>query len=147
MNYIEALQRFLQNDPEISSLVGDRIGFARLDKNIEKPCIIFNEQERNPEILDWQDFESWIDVYPVLIDILVDYKDSIKWRELRQKIRKKLGNFKWVLSKKNDKILREWNINFIKFLACDYNQEVDWILRWGIYLFKNYYDNQNNELE
>ena len=90
MNYIQALQEFLQKDPEVSPIVGDRVGFLRMPKAIQKPYIIFNEQERTPQLLHQDDYESGLDIFPVLIDIVVDYKQANLGRELRQKIREKI---------------------------------------------------------
>lgn len=130
MNYIQALQEFLQNDPEISALVGNRIGFLRMPKTVQKPYIIFNEQERNPQLLNQDDYESGLDIFSVLIDIVVDYKQANLGRELRQKIREKIWNFNGVMNG------REGQISFLRFLACDYSVDTDWVMRGGLYLFK-----------
>jgi len=90
MNYIQALQAFLQNDPEISALVGKRVGFLRMPAKVEKPYIIFNEQERSPALLNNEDYESGRDAFPVLIDVVVDYQQAHIGREIRQKIREKI---------------------------------------------------------
>nr|DAM99067.1 MAG TPA: Protein of unknown function (DUF3168) [Caudoviricetes sp.] len=60
---------------------------------VEKPYIIFNEQERSPVLLNNEDYESGRDAFPVLIDVVVDYKQAHIGREIRQKIREKIGNF------------------------------------------------------
>ena len=130
MNYIQALQEFLQNDPEISALVGNRIGFLRMPKTVQKPYIIFNELERNPQLLHQDDYESGLDIFSVLIDIVVDYKQANLGRELRQKIREKIWNFNGVMNG------REGQISFLRFLACDYSVDTDWVMRGGLYLFK-----------
>ena len=90
MNYIQALQAFLQKDPEIGKMVGERVGFLRMPTNTEKPYIIFNEQERNPQLLNQDDYESGLDCFPVLIDVVVDYQQVNLGRQLRQKIREKI---------------------------------------------------------
>ena len=131
MNYIQALQEYLQQDEEISAVVGNRIGFLRMPKNVKKPYIVFSEQEWNPELLNQEDYEDWVDIFPILIDIVVDYKDAIVWRNLRKLIREKLWNFSWQLGEN-----REGQIIFQKFLACDYNLETDWVLRGSLYLLK-----------
>jgi len=58
MNYIQALQEYLQQDEEISAVVGNRIGFLRMPKNVKKPYIVFSEQEWNPELLNQEDYED-----------------------------------------------------------------------------------------
>lgn len=131
MNYIQALQEFLQNDPEISALVGNRIGFLRMPKTVQKPYIIFNEQEWNPQLLNQDDYESGLDIFPVLIDIVVDYKQANLGRQLRQKIREKIWNFSWKMGE-----YREGQISFLRFLACDYSVDTDGVMRGGLYLFK-----------
>lgn len=90
MNYIQALQAFLQKDPEIGKMVGERVGFLRMPTNIEKPYIIFNEQEWSPALLNQDDYESGLDCFPVLIDVVVDYQQANLGRQLRQKIREKI---------------------------------------------------------
>ena len=130
MNYIQALQEFLQKDPEVSAIVGNRIGFLRMPKAIKKPYIIFNEQERNPQLLNQDDYESGLDIFPVLIDIVVDYKQANLGRELRQKIREKIWNFNGAMNG------REGQISFLRFLACDYAMDTDGVMRGGLYLFK-----------
>lgn len=130
MNYIQALQEFLQNDPEISALVGKRIGFLRMPKTVQKPYIIFNEQEWNGQLLNQDDYESGVDMFPILIDIVVDYKQANLGRELRQKIREKIWNFNGVMNG------REGQISFLRFLACDYSVDTDGVMRGGLYLFK-----------
>lgn len=131
MNYIQALQEFLQNDPEISALVGNRIGFLRMPKTVQKPYIIFNEQEWNLQLLNQDDYESGLDIFPVLIDIVVDYKQANLGRQLRQKIREKIWNFSWKMGEH-----REGQISFLRFLACDYSVDTDGVMRGGLYLFK-----------
>jgi len=58
MNYIQALQEYLQQDEEISAVVYNRIGFLRMPKNVKKPYIVFSEQEWNPELLNQEDYEE-----------------------------------------------------------------------------------------
>lgn len=130
MNYIQALQAFLQKDPEIGKMVGERVGFLRMPTNTEKPYIIFNEQERNPLLLNQDDYESGLDCFPVLIDVVVDYQQVNLGRQLRQKIREKIWNFNGVMHG------REGQISFLRFLACDYAVDTDWVMRGGLYLFK-----------
>ena len=130
MNYIQALQAFLQNDPEISALVGKRVWFLRMPAKVEKPYIIFNEQERSPVLLNNEDYESGRDVFPVLIDVVVDYQQAHIGREIRQKIREKIGNFNGAMHG------REGQISFLRFLACDYAVATDGVMRGGLYLFK-----------
>ena len=138
MNYLEALQHYLQNDPEISAIVGERVWFLRIPKTIAKPYIIFNEQERSPKLLNQEDYASGRDAFPVLIDIVVDYKDANKGRELRQLIRKKIWNFNGQLTINNEEWTkwREGQISFVRFLACDYAPDTDGVLRGWLYLFK-----------
>lgn len=130
MNYIQALQEFLQKDPEVSAIVGNRIGFLRIPKAIQKPYIVFNEQERNPQLLNQDNYESGLDIFPVLIDIVVDYKQANLGRELRQKIREKIWTFNGAMNG------REGQISFLRFLACDYAIDTDGVMRGGLYLFK-----------
>ena len=130
MNYIQALQAFLQKDPEIGKMVGERVGFLRMPTNTEKPYIIFNEQEWSPALLNQDDYESGLDCFPVLIDVVVDYQQVNLGRQLRQKIREKIWNFNGVMHG------REGQISFLRFLACDYAVDTDWVMRGGLYLFK-----------
>lgn len=130
MNYIQALQAFLQNDPEISAFVGKRVWFLRMPAKVEKPYIIFNEQERSPALLNNEDYESGRDAFPVLIDVVVDYQQAHMGREIRQKIREKIWNFNGAMYG------REGQISFLRFLACDYSVDTDGVMRGGLYLFK-----------
>lgn len=130
MNYIQALQAFLQKDPEIGKMVGERVGFLRMPTNTEKPYIIFNEQEWSPALLNQDDYESGLDCFPVLIDVVVDYQQANLGRQLRQKIREKIWNFNGATHG------REGQISFLRFLACDYAVATDWVMRGGLYLFK-----------
>jgi hypothetical protein len=57
---------------------------------VEKPYIIFNEQERSPVLLNNEDYENGRDAFPVLIDVVVDYQQAHIGREIRQKIREKI---------------------------------------------------------
>lgn len=138
MNYIQALQAFLQNDPEISALVGKRVWFLRMPAKVEKPYIIFNEQERSPALLNNEDYESGRDAFPVLIDVVVDYQQAHIGREIRQKIREKIWNFNWQLLVNNEQWTSTWEgqISFLRFLACDYSVDTDGVMRGGLYLFK-----------
>lgn len=137
MNYIVALQEFLKNDTEINAIVWDRIWFLRMTEGTEKPCIVFNEQERWPDSFSNNDYRAWLDIFPVLIDVVVWYNDTVIWRDLRHLIRKKIGSFSWVLA--GD---REGNINFQKFLPCDYSTDSESVIWWWLYLFKSaFYDN------
>lgn len=137
MNYIQALQAFLQNDPEISALVGKRVWFLRMPAKVEKPYIIFNEQERSPALLNNEDYESGRDAFPVLIDVVVDYQQAHIGREIRQKIREKIWNFNWQLPVNNEQWTAwEGQISFLRFLACDYAVDTDGVMRGGLYLFK-----------
>lgn len=142
MNYIQALQAFLQKDPEIGKMVGERVGFLRMPINTEKPYIIFNEQEWSPALLNQDDYESGLDCFPVLIDVVVDYQQANLGRQLRQKIREKIWNFNGVLSlqqgeeSKTGEHQWEGQISFLRFLACDYAVATDWVMRGGLYLFK-----------
>ena len=130
MNYIQALQAFLQKDPEIGKIVGERVGFLRMPTNTEKPYIIFNEQEWSPALLNQDDYESGLDCFPVLIDVVVDYQQANLGRQLRQKIREKIWNLNGAMHG------REGQISFLRFLACDYAVDTDWVMRGGLYLFK-----------
>lgn len=143
MNYIQALQTFLQNDPEISALVGKRVWFLRMPAKVEKPYIIFNEQERSPALLNNEDYESGRDAFPVLIDVVVEYQQAHMGREIRQKIREKIWNFNGQLTVNNEewkdnesKTQWEGQISFLRFLACDYAVDTDGVMRGGLYLFK-----------
>lgn len=139
-NYISALQSFLKNDSEINSIVWDRIWFLRMAEWTPKPCIVFTEQSWKPEDFSNPDYRAWVDMFPVLIDIVVEYEDSIVGRNLRHLLRKKLWSFSGVLSED-----WSWEIIFQEFLAPDYNQETDWVLWWWLYLFKSSYnDNTDN---
>lgn len=139
-NYISALQTFLKNDTEVQVIVWDRIGFLRMAEWIAKPCIVFSEQSRKPEDFSNPDYRAWVDMFPVLIDIVVEYNDSIVGRNLRHLLRKKLGSFSGALSED-----WSWEIVFQEFLAPDYNSDTDWVLRWWLYLFKSSYnDNSDN---
>ena len=126
MNYIQALQAFLQKDPEIGKMVGERVGFLRMPTNTEKPYIIFNEQEWSPALLNQDDYESGLDCFPVLIDVVVDYQQANLGRQIREKI----WNFNGAMHG------REGQISFLRFLACDYAVATDWVMRGGLYLFK-----------
>lgn len=132
-NYITALQKFLQEDPEISAIVGDRVAFLRMPQGVTTPYIIFNEQTRSPDLLNQHDYTSGVDAFPILIDVIVSYEQVDIGRTLRHKIREKIGNFNGVLAGQ-----REGIITFREFLACDYNVDTDGVMWGGLYLFKQY---------
>ena len=99
------------------------------------PAIVFNEWER--WYPDWSNmwYEKWIDIFPVLIDVVVKYEDYRTGYDIRYKIRELLWKFNWQLT--ND---WEWTIIFRQFLSPSYNHDTNEIILWWIYLLKQNYD-------
>lgn len=99
------------------------------------PYIVFNEWDWGSVDMSNQWFEKWVDIFPVLIDVVVKYNDMNIWDDIRMQIRKNIWKFNWSLT--ND---WEGTIAFERFLAPSYNHETDEIVFWTIYLFKQNYD-------
>lgn len=124
----KAMQEYL-----LSLWLADRIWFLKVETG-DWPAIVFNEW-------DWwyndlvQDFDKWIDIFPVLIDVVVKYEDYKTGYDIRNKIREEIWKFNWKLT--ND---WEWNITFRQFLAPSYNHDTNEIVFWWIYLLKQNYD-------
>ena len=129
-NRPKALQQYL-----LSLNLCSRVWFLKVEAG-EWPAIVFNEW-------DWSSFDSWsnlgyekwVDIFPVLIDIVVKYEDYLRWYEIRNRIRKEIWKFNWQLTSD-----REWTIAFRQFLAPSYNHETNEIIFWWIYLLKQNYD-------
>ena len=129
----KALQEYL-----LSQKLADRVGFLKVEAG-DWPAIVFNEWDWGYP--DWSNmwYEKWIDIFPVLIDIVVKYEDYKTGYNIRYKIRELLWKFNGKLT--ND---WEWSIVFRQFLAPSYNHETNEIILWGIYLLKQNYDYVDN---
>lgn len=134
-NWQKSLQQYLLSNEEIDS---ERVWFLKVEQ-WDGVAIVFNEWDWTN--VDWanQSFEKWIDIFPVLIDVVCKYEDYIKWYEVRNLIRKNIWKFNWKLT--ND---WEWNISFRQFLAPVYNKDTNEIVLGSIYLLKQNYDYANN---
>ena len=140
-NWQKAFQEFLQADQWISAIAGDRIAYLRVKKweNPDYreliPCVVMNEGSW--DMIDYgnQGFEKGIDVFPILIDVVVNYDDFHNGMKLRNLIRKKIWAFEWAMGTD-----REWSIRFQQFLSHDYNPQTDTIILGGIYMVKQNYD-------
>ena len=132
-NRPKALQQYLLNQN-----LCNRIWFLKVEAG-DWPAIVFNEWDWG--YAEWSNlwYEKWIDIFPVLIDIVVKYEDYMRWYEIRNKIREKIWKFNWSLT--ND---WEWTIAFRQFLAPSYNHETNEIIFWWIYLLKQNYDYADN---
>lgn len=130
-NRPKALQYYLRNSQELNV---DRVGFLKVEQG-NWPAIVFNEG--NWYNVDGTNvwFDKWVDIFPVLIDVVVKYEDFKQGYDLRGKIRKLIGKFNWALT--DD---REGTIAFRQFLAPDYDKETNTIVFGGVYLFKQNYD-------
>ena len=130
-NRPKALQYYLRNSQELNV---DRVGFLKVEKG-NWPAVVFNEGNwSNIDAANiW--YESGIDIFPVLIDVVVKYEDYITGYQLRGKIRKLIGKFNGSLT--DD---REGTIAFRQFLAPVYNKETNDIIFGGVYLFKQNFD-------
>ena len=124
----KALQEYL-----LSQNLAERVGFMKVEAG-DWPAIVFNEWEWwYPDVI--QDYEKWIDIFPVLIDVVVKYENYKTGYDIRYKIRELLWKFNWQLT--ND---WEWTIAFRQFLSPSYNHETNEIILWWIYLLKQNYD-------
>ena len=134
-NRQKALQQYLLNNQEIDS---NRIWFLKVEQ-WNGVAIVFNEW--NWSDMEWVtvDYTKWIDIFPVLIDVVCKYEDYIKWYEVRNLIRKNIWKFNWKLT--ND---WEWTIAFIQFLSPVYNKDTNEIVLGSIYLLKQNFDYANN---
>lgn len=132
-NRPKALQEYL-----LSLNLCERVGFLKVETG-NWPAIVFNEWDW--WVFDsWNiDYEKWVDIFPILIDVVVKYEDYLNWYTIRNTIRKELGKFNWELTSD-----WEWTIAFKQFLAPSYNHETNEIIFWGIYLLKQNYDYAND---
>lgn len=80
-NYIEWIRNYLINDPDVSAVVGDRVFWLRADAKTQTPFIVFNRDTQKNEIADFQG-AWWINVMPMLFDVVVDYEQWRIWEEL-----------------------------------------------------------------
>lgn len=133
-NRPKALQTYLLADTTLKWYWAKRIWFLKVATG-EWPAIVFNEWGWNA--LEWANisYEKWIDMFPVLIDIVVKYNDFKKWYDIRNHIRKLIWSFDWKLSKD-----WEWIIVFRQVIAPSYNPETDEIVFGSVYLFKQHFD-------
>lgn len=133
-NRPKALQTYLLN----ANLWTNRVGFLKVEE-WNWPAIVFNEWDWSD--YDWSNewFERWIDIFPILIDIVVKYEDYKTWYDIRANIRKLIGKFNGSLNSD-----WEWTIVFQQFLAPVYNKETNDIVFWSIYLLKQNYDYADN---
>lgn len=140
-NWIKALQNYLKNDTDLKNLWVNRVWFLKVE-NWNWPAIVFNEWSW--EAMEWANinYEKWIDIFPILIDVVVKYSDSKKWYDIRNLIRKKIWKFDWKLT--ND---WEWMIVFKQVLAPSYNHDTDNVVFWTVYLLKQNYDYANDTSE
>lgn len=134
-NRQKALQQYLLNNQEIDS---NRIWFLKVEQ-WNGVAIVFNEW--NWSDMEWVtvDYTKWIDIFPVLIDVVCKYEDYIKWYEVRNYIRKNIWKFNWKLT--ND---WEGTIAFRQFLSPVYNKDTNEIVLGSIYLLKQNFDYANN---
>lgn len=132
-NRPKALQSFLQKHSKIW-VITQRIAFLKVEQG-EGPAIVFNEGARTVAQKVNEGFQNGIDIFPVLIDVVVDYEEYQRGYLLRGLIRKELWKFNGQLSQD-----REWTIAFKQFLAPEYNPTTNKIVFWGIYLLKQNYD-------
>lgn len=125
----KALQEYL-----LSLNIADRVWFLKVEAG-DWPAIVFNEWDW--WYPDWSNmwYEKWIDMFPVLIDVVVKYEDYKTGYNVRNTIRKEIWKFNWKLT--ND---WEWTIAFRQFLAPSYNHDTNEIVFWWIYLLKQNYD-------
>lgn len=132
-NRPKALQEYLLN----AKLGTSRVGFLKVER-WEWPAVVFNEWDwGEPDVI--QDYVKWIDIFPIIIDIVVKYEDYASGYALRQKIRELLGKF-------NGSLSEDWEgtIAFKQFLSPSYLKENNEIIFWSIYLLKQNYDYADN---
>lgn len=130
-NYIKWVREFLENDIDVQ-VYTNNIHFLRVPKTKQwRPLIVFSEVwQKNP--YQWNFWEKWWDVFPVLFECCVDYIDTIKGREMRELLKKKFNWFRWKLT--NDFI---WNITHIEDVDIWYDEVNDIVRWWSVYLFKS----------
>lgn len=134
-NRPKALQQYLLNNNEIDV---ERVGFLKVEK-WDGPAIVFNEWDRTVLENANISYEKWIDIFPILIDVVVKYEDYKDGYDIRGIIRKNLGKF-------NGSLSQDWDgtISFKQFLAPVYNKDTDEIVFGSIYLLKQNYDYAND---
>lgn len=133
-NRPKAFQSYLRNDTELKAQWVNRVWFLKVE-NGKWPAIVFNEWDWSVANASNISFEKWIDIFPVLIDVVVKYEEFKKWYDIRGLIRKKIWKFNWKLT--ND---WEWTISFLRFLAPSYNHDTNEIVFWWLYLLKQNFD-------
>lgn len=134
-NRPKALQEYL-----ISLWLAERVWFLKVE-SWDWPAIVFNEWNRATKS-NWNlDYEKWVDIFPILIDVVVKYEDYMTWYRIRNTIRKNIWKFNWQLT--ND---WEWTIAFRQFLAPSFNHETNEIIFWTVYLLKQNFDFEDEEV-
>ena len=128
-NRPKALQSYLLNNTSVS-----RVWFLKVEE-WAWPCIVFNEWDWSPQDSANLGYDKWIDIFPVLIDVVVDYEDFKTWYTTRDTIRKLIWKFNGSLTAD-----WEWTIAFKNFLSPEYHKEDNKIIFGWIYLFKQNYD-------
>jgi len=129
-NYIKAIKEFLENDPEVAAYTSN-VHFLRVPKWQDKrPFILFTEDPRkNP-----YDMESWKDIFNVSFECVVDYWDTVKWREMRELLKKKFSSFHGKIGGWT------WTIWYLEDLKLGYDDKNDVVSWWSMYLFKSFRD-------
>lgn len=134
-NRPKALQEYLLNNPEIDA---KRVGFLKVEQ-WKGTAIVFNEWDRTDSDISNIGYDKGVDIFPILIDVVVQYESYKDGYLTRGKIRKLLWKFNGKLT--ND---REGTIAFKQFLAPVYNRDTNEIVFGSIYLLKQNYDYANN---
>lgn len=126
-NYIKSIREFLLADVEIQ-VYTTNIHWLRVPKeNDTRPLIIFTEMWRkNPYEQEWGR-----DVFDVLFEFVVDYKESVKGREMRELLKKKISSFHGQVTADFN-----WYIYYKEDIDIGYD-DVNDVVRFGsIYMFK-----------
>lgn len=138
MNYIKAIIESFKADPDISGYIADRVAFLWQDLDTERPFITFHEWSRENTMRGWWYGGNAMDSFPLSFSIVVDQKDTYKWREIRELLKEKLNGYNGVLYKDptNNKVVREGNIWFLGDEGVQYFDWAGLVLWETTYLFK-----------
>lgn len=133
----EWVYQLIQHDTTLHNYFWDRVGMLRIPKNkiTNNAYIVMNEATTADPNYAKQNFRTWIDFVPILIDISVPYNDIAQGREMRGYLRSLLGGHTGSLYNK-----RDGEIVFQEYIAPDYDADTDRVLLWSLYTFKEHYD-------
>ena len=139
-NYIKALREYLEDDVEIQAYTSN-IHWLRVPKEKDsRPLIIFTE---GANVNPYNNQEGGWDIANVGIECVVDHKDSVSGREMRELLKKKLSSRSGAFYERppNPTVqIRSWKIWYLEDVAVWYDEVNDVVSFGSIYKFKSVRD-------